>query len=549
MKKKIPPLLLVSLAVLLMAAASGPFQVFSIDGNGNVTVVQRTAANFTLGVLKVNGANVTGGGGTVDAGNVTAGTLISTVLGTNVTVANDGHLVTGAMLVSSTLAGTNDSSGHYVFGGGSAYVFADATTANLTINGQLAVLGPNYILMQNNYNGADANVKNQGNAYFQATSNISTAGMGFLGASNDSTAANRNKAMGGMFYVTAANGYYGNYGVGISTNPPLSPANTSIGKDATAPLTAWIGVVVEGGFNNATYTYPRYFEITANRDVIIAHDPKTPTQSMVYIPNANAAPYNYGKAEVIIQATDAWTLNTNNPGENGGAGAYLTLLNSGNVGGGIAMAGPNMNYAAYSPNQITFNNYAAGGVQIMAGNSTGNITWTTGGDGLNKQHARMFSTGNLSLGENTTLASDPGVLLLVSGNSNFTGNINTVNLVAHGNITTDSGGNISAANEVHAGGAIIAGGGTTKIESTLYVKTGTNAKSGSFTLSGGAATVNNTSLTANSIILFELQPGGESGVVSIHPFLSDATVGTSFTVSGAATDNSTYNYVIIEITP
>jgi hypothetical protein len=80
---------------------------------------------------------------------------------------------------------------------------------------------------------------------------------------------------------------------------------------------------------------------------------------------------------------------------------------------------------------------------------------------------------------------------------------------------------------------------------TLSIKSGTNAKSGTFSLMGGAATVNNTSITANSTVLFGLKTA--SGTISSMPRLTAITVGTSFVVAGAETDNSTYNYVIVEL--
>jgi hypothetical protein len=57
--------------------------------------------------------------------------------------------------------------------------------------------------------------------------------------------------------------------------------------------------------------------------------------------------------------------------------------------------------------------------------------------------------------------------------------------------------------------------------------------------------VNNTSITANSTVLFGLKTA--SGTISSMPRLTAITVGTSFVVAGAETDNSTYNYVIVEL--
>ena len=81
---------------------------------------------------------------------------------------------------------------------------------------------------------------------------------------------------------------------------------------------------------------------------------------------------------------------------------------------------------------------------------------------------------------------------------------------------------------------------------TLGVASGSNLRAGTFTLSSGAATVNNTSVTANSVIVMTVKT--VSGTVgSQAPFVTATSVGTSFTVLGAGTNNSTYNYIIFEI--
>lgn len=79
---------------------------------------------------------------------------------------------------------------------------------------------------------------------------------------------------------------------------------------------------------------------------------------------------------------------------------------------------------------------------------------------------------------------------------------------------------------------------------TIQVKSGSNAKAGTFTLSSGAATISNTSITANSVIVVTLKSasGTRTGVPDCVP-----TATTGFVATGAATDNSTYNYVILEV--
>lgn len=79
---------------------------------------------------------------------------------------------------------------------------------------------------------------------------------------------------------------------------------------------------------------------------------------------------------------------------------------------------------------------------------------------------------------------------------------------------------------------------------TLQIASGTNAKAGTFTLVAGAATVSNTSVTANSVILVTLKTlgGTRAGIPDIVP-----TATTGFVATAVGTDTSIYNYVIMEV--
>lgn len=79
---------------------------------------------------------------------------------------------------------------------------------------------------------------------------------------------------------------------------------------------------------------------------------------------------------------------------------------------------------------------------------------------------------------------------------------------------------------------------------TLQVAEGANAKQGTATLVAGAATVSNTSVTANSrIFLTSNVDGGTPGFLRV----SARVAGTSFTItSSSGTDTSTVAYVIFE---
>jgi len=78
----------------------------------------------------------------------------------------------------------------------------------------------------------------------------------------------------------------------------------------------------------------------------------------------------------------------------------------------------------------------------------------------------------------------------------------------------------------------------------VAITSGSNMKAGTFALASGAATVLNTSVTANSVIIVTVKTvsGTRAGNPDIVP-----TAATGFTATGGGSDNSTYNYVILEV--
>lgn len=68
--------------------------------------------------------------------------------------------------------------------------------------------------------------------------------------------------------------------------------------------------------------------------------------------------------------------------------------------------------------------------------------------------------------------------------------------------------------------------------------------SGTFIANGASAvTVANTNILATDTVAISLNTVG--GTVGVQPHLATLTAGTGFTVSGTASDTSTYNYKII----
>jgi hypothetical protein len=83
------------------------------------------------------------------------------------------------------------------------------------------------------------------------------------------------------------------------------------------------------------------------------------------------------------------------------------------------------------------------------------------------------------------------------------------------------------------------------VASTLSLKRGTNGSVGTFVCNGtSAVTVNNTSVAITDAIIISLNTVG--GTVGAVPSIKTITAGVGFTVSGTASDTSTYNYTIIK---
>lgn len=124
----------------------------------------------------------------------------------------------------------------------------------------------------------------------------------------------------------------------------------------------------------------------------------------------------------------------------------------------------------------------------------------------------------------------------------FTGTNATLSGTVAGNVV-NSTTTASVGTTLSVGTNII----TTGVGSTLAIKSGSNAKAGTFTLTSGAATVANSSITANSCVT-GITIKTVSGARTTNPYVATITPGTGFTLAGGtATDNGTYNYVVIEV--
>lgn len=77
------------------------------------------------------------------------------------------------------------------------------------------------------------------------------------------------------------------------------------------------------------------------------------------------------------------------------------------------------------------------------------------------------------------------------------------------------------------------------------VHAASNGSAGTFTLATGTATVSNTSITANSVVVCSVKTS--SGTLGLYAPLIVCTASTGFVATGAVTDNSTYNYIVMDV--
>ena len=168
--------------------------------------------------------------------------------------------------------------------------------------------------------------------------------------------------------------------------------------------------------------------------------------------------------------------------------------------------------------------------------------------------------------------------LSVTGTSDFTGATTATSLALTGALTTTDiltgkvTGNANPQVVLNANGRIEFGGGTDPVDVALFrdgslrlhtindfvtegnaivdvagkglrVKEGSNACMGTATLVAGEVTVATTAVTANSRIFLSTQTeGGTPGFLGV----SARVAGTSFTVTGVATDTSVIAWMLVE---
>lgn len=224
---------------------------------------------------------------------------------------------------------------------------------------------------------------------------------------------------------------------------------------------------------------------------------------------ANGLPFRKGAGTSSIQANSA----TNTAS---GTGSFAAGLNNTASATSAAVAGGSVNTASF---QYAF---VGGG---LGNSATQNGSAVCGGIGNEANGGGSF------VGGGATNSADGTYAAVLAGQSN-TATHNNSSIVAGSGITT------SEVSTAYAQNFAVASGGKYK------VPTGANQIAGTATLVGGTVTVNNTLVSASSIIMLTHQTNaGTAGFVSV----TARSAGASFTItSSSGTDTSSIGYFIVE---
>ena len=433
-------------------------------------------------ITTLNGAGETGGNWTFTG--ATYG-VNGTVSGndTNQFVTNDGLLNYTPHIAAygSPLA--------YVLGSGLPYINPGlGTNSTVTIGGSFGVNSTSETFIQNTATGAlvpgNVNV-----LAVEATDHGRDSAVRFLSGN----------AGGNIHLEFGAVGVGGNLGASIyrSTYLATSTGYDPVSGNATQNLPLGINLVWEGDLGAIT-TGSGYSTFNPSALARMAIDP-----NMVWslnMPNGSGGTAEFGKYEFMVTApglstpTQA-TLYGYNTNSNGFA-QYNVNQNNGNSGNNT------LGFGAYGPG-FSLGEIAANGTFILA-NSPATYICNDFANSRVEILTNGFNTGNLVATFNGTAT----YALALVGGANITGA------------------------STFGSGVTITGG-----------ETFGSGYSGNFTMSGGAATVVNTNVTAKSVILFSTAT--LSNVSGIPPTVQTLNAGANFTVVGQAGDSSTYNYVII----
>lgn len=310
-----------------------------------------------------------------------------------------------------------------------------------------------------------------------------------------------------------------------------------------------------------------------------------------------------GQAQGLIQATwlsgthasrssqiqlqtvsNAGALSTGLTVGSGISGATAGLIIGGYSGstlGGLwnSLVSPSgTNYALGTASTVTALNVASGGIlQLTVGASAGTISQLTSANGwqhVNPSTITITSIGTAATAGNT-LVNTSAATVSVTQNSPMsvwqgqgwqTGTGGTMPVAFGAQVVPVQGGaaptgnwvlssNINSAGynacmTVSSTGTVTIPGNfaTSAIGSGLQIKTGTNSRIGTGTLSGGTLTVANTSVTANTRVFLTDTTSG--ALTNVGTMTVVTTAGTGFVVTSSnVLDTSTFNWLLVESIP
>jgi len=318
---------------------------------------------------------------------------------------NSTNLATTAWVRGYTAPITNDGSGHYVFGSGSPYTIYSGYTAILTVNGGLVAnssLGEHRII--NSFTTTDGDQPGYiGNVVsFQATCSYINSAVRFISSDNFEVGAV------GFVNHNCAQAFVDTVFLQASWKLPIDGSSTT--PAAPMPLMLLRG----GSWNNDGVDHNGGITLAANWDLNIhtpfSADLTSTNEAMVHIPmtpTSSGSQINYGQAEIQVIGTPriydtSGTSNTH-------AAAQFTAINGAGNLAILASVGDNSSYHAYPANGMWVGGNGPGGVAVMATNSTGAISFFTGGDLSSNARLSIDSSGNLLFSNHVTSA--PSVTL------------------------------------------------------------------------------------------------------------------------------------------
>lgn len=519
-----------------VALTTGSFNTLigTVAGSALTTQDNNTFAGYHSGVTST-GANNTALG--YNSLRVTSASFL-TALGTNALTANSTGTFNTAVgynaLVSNTQGSKNTTVGY-------------ANSVNTTTQEELTIMG--YLAGNTQTGSYNTLIGSSSGKVMSGSSNTCIGRESFVAMG----AGTRNVAIGNNAGQATTAGNDNVYiGERVVTAKTSGNSNIVIGANISTSTGTASNELNIGGIITGTGTY------TASTATIAMLGKTT------FTPDATDAGINVGSLAGDPStpiAGDIW---------NNSSSSTLKLAQQ-NFALGTTLAGSNRNISAEGfSSDISLTLTAKGSSGIIASTTSGIDALTIGGSSNAGAVQRIVSNGSASNVDVGLKAK--GVGLIRFYNSSFNNNfqvdiasedaitikpVDGITSVSENGKTLTVSGSTATGTDKPGGGLTLTTGAPTgtgtpadivletrNSTGTLKINGGANEQCGMAVLVGGTVVVNNTKITANSIILLTSQAdGGTPGFVRI----SARSAGTSFTIlSSSGTDTSTIGWLIIE---